>query len=206
MSLFSIFVAIDAGVSVLIFLQLILIFSVISLIYKQHLFLMLDLLIISIIGMILCFCHILNIEYSKLLYVILGIGTYLLPLLAYFDRRSYIAKKIQRCTEEVDAKIIKVYKGREKKHLVYVPKLEFKLNDKIYKFMDSTEIYFRYKEQCEVGNIIKLFVCPNPKIHSPNGCDDVFLPNSYKEYSYSFTIFIFYILTLLMFLLIIFLN
>lgn len=206
MSLFCIFIAINEAVSILIFLHLILIFSIVSIKHKKYLLMMLCLAIISIIGIILCLYHILNLKYSELLYAILGIGIYLLPLLSYFDRKIYIVNKIQRCTEEVDAKIIKVYKGIEGRHTVYIPKFEFKLNGKIYKFVDSTEIYFSNKEQCQVGDIIKLFVSLNPNLDSPNCHEDVFLPNPYKENSFRSNIIILYIFTLFLFFLIIFLN
>lgn len=206
MSLFCIFIAINKVVSILIFLHLLLIGSICLIKHKQHLLVMLCLMLISTIGIILCFCNLLNLKYSKLFYVILGIGVYLLPLLIYFDRKIYIANKIQRCTEEVDAKIINVYKGVEGRHTVYVPKLEFELNGKMYKFIEGTEIYFRNKEQCQVGDIIKLFVSPNPKLDSPNGHNDVFFPNSYKENIIRFNIILFYISTLLLFFLSIFLN
>ena len=202
MGLFVMFMVINAKVSILIFLHLMVIVTIISLKYKKHIFIMLDLLIMSIIGILLCIYDTSSLEYSKLLYIILGIGIYVLPILSYYDRRDIIVSKIKRCTEEVDAKIIKVYKARR----AYIPKFEFELNNKKYKFMDSTEIYFRKKEQCEIGNIIKLFVSPNPKIDGSNGCEDVFLPNPYKEYVYQFRIMAFYISTLLIFLLIIFLK
>lgn len=203
MSLCCVFATINSLISTLIFLQLILVLCLILLKDKKEKLTLIDIIIVVIIGMFICFCHISNLEYSKLLYLALGIGIYLLPILLYFDRKKLIVRKIKHCTEEVDAKVIKVYKGRAQRHIVYVPKLEFELNNKTYKVMDSTEIYFRNKKLCEIGNTIKLFVHPNPKINSTNGQEDIYLPNSYKEYIHNFNTIIFYASTLLIFLLIV---
>ena len=178
---------------------------------KTNLFTGYILMIVGFIGMILSLLNILNFNIKSpwILWTLLGVSIYFIPLLAYFDRKRKIIRKIKHCTEEVDAKIIKIYKGSAEDnhyHLIYVPKFEFKLNDKTYKFMDSTEIYFKNKNLYSVGDSVKLFVSPNPKIDNPNGCDDVFFPNSYREHCYKRNTIIFYAVTLLVFLLIIILR
>ena len=201
LSMFVLFIPINKFVSLVIILQAFMIFAISMIITRKEVIVGFDLLVLTIVGMIISICKIINVQYSSALYVILAIGIYLFPMCCYLSRRNMIVKKIKTCTQEVEAKIIKVVEGyygngtRVKK--VYIPQFEFMFNDKKYKFMNSSEIYFR--EEINVGDTVTLFINPNnPNIpkHDNGNCEDIFLPDSYKEYQFACAIKLFYILDL----------
>lgn len=208
-SMASIFVFLNINwvVSILIFLILFLICIISSIKNNGIDITSLDLLILIIVGIICCICGLMNIHISDILWIILGIGIYLIPGLGEFSGKKNLIKKMKRCTREVDAKITDVYKGTTKgnvKFSIYVPKLEFILDGKKYEFMDSSSIYSRKK--FKVGDSIKLFVKPdNPQINGPNGCDDVFWPGNLPKSRVDLSVIIFYVSSILIFLLVMYL-
>lgn len=211
LSSFVLFIFINKFVSLVIILQAFMIFAISMIITKKEMIVGFNLLILSIVGMIISICKIINVQYSIALYVILGIGIYLLPLCCYLSRRNMIVKKIKTCTQEVEAKIIKVVDGYIDRGIgtkkVYIPQFEFMFNDKKYKFRNSSEFYFR--EKINVGDTVRLFINPNnPNIpkHDNGNCEDIFLPDSYKEYQFAWAIKLFYILVSSMLALVIILN
>ena len=129
----------------------------------------------------------------------------MLPALGYFNRRYYVAEKMKRCTKEIDATIIKVTKSLDDgkyPHRIYIPTFRFYLDGKDHIFMDSKEIY-SYKKFI-VGSKVKLFVNPNGvKFDYPNGSDDIFFPISQNERNYVFAIYCWYIITIIVFLIIV---
>jgi hypothetical protein len=209
LSLMSIFININWIISILIFLLLFLI-CIISLIKNRGLdIISLDLLILIIVGIICCISGLSNVHINKVLWIILGVGIYLMPGLGAFSGRSNIIKKMKRCTKEIDAKIIDVKKGRtsgEYSTLVYIPKMEFVMDGKVYEFMDTSSIYSSSKNTFKIGDSIKLLVNPdNFEVNGPNGCDDVFWPGSLPSKWSNLPVIMFYVFTILIFLFVMFL-
>ena len=203
MSLFIFFASTNkAAIAIIIFLHLALIACVYRLKQRKSLYIVVDLILICIIGIILSICYILNWNFNNIiLWIILGIGIYILPALGYIERRTNIVNKMKRCTKEVDAKIIEVIKSTEHSEngfarRIYIPKFEIELDGKKYEFMDSDEIYFRRK--FKVGETMKLFINPdNPQFDIYNVSDNVFLPDPEKEHSFFINIVIWYASTTL---------
>ena len=209
MALMMIFVNINWVISILIFLVLFLV-CIISSIKNNGLDIInLDLLVLIIVGIVCCLCGFMNISINNILWVVLGIGIYILPGLGYFSGKMNLIKKMKRCIKEVDAKIIDVKKGRIGRNhsvSVYIPVFEFILDGKKYEVMDTSSIYSSSRKRFKIGNDEKLFVNPNnPQINGPNGCDDVFWPGNLPSKGSTIPIIMFYVSTILTFLLVMYL-
>ena len=111
MSLFSCFITIEKYISILIFLHLLFIFSIISIIKRKNIYSCIVLLLVLTIGIILIILNYLNLKIHTLLWISLGLSIYFLPVATYLDRKISILRKIKICTTEIEAKIIKVYKS-----------------------------------------------------------------------------------------------
>lgn len=203
MSLFAFFVHTNSSISIIIFLHLIIISCILMIIHKKNFFISIDLLIISIIGIILVLLDYLNIKIHIFWFIILGLGIYFLPATAYIDKKIDIIKKINMCTMEVNATIIKVYKSRYRHRIIYIPKFEFYVNKKKYDYMNSSEI-FSYNP-LNIGETVKLFINPNIVLNKNNISENVFLPNSYYFRQLS-TIKLFYIIANITLLFLLFLK
>ena len=86
---------------------------------------------------------------------------------------------------------------------IYIPTFEFYLDDKKHTFKDTNHIYSRRK--FIVGSKVKLFINPNGvKFNYPDGSDDIFFPISEHDRSLTFVVYFWYILSIILFLIIIF--
>lgn len=205
MTLFFLFTAINSMISILIFMH----FVVIAVLFnfkKRKSMLMIDILVIAIASIIFAILNLLKITlFNNYLLLFIGICAYLLPALGYFSRSYYVVEKMKRCTKEIDATIIKVTKSLddgEFPRIIYIPTFQFYLDGKEHVFMDSKEIY-SYKKFI-VGSKVKLFINPNGvKFDYPNGSDDIFFPISQNERRYVFAIYCWYIITIIVFLIIV---
>ncbi len=211
MGAFFFFMTVNALLSIIIFLHLLFIVIIFDIKSNGASAINIDLLIICIIGISLSMMGTLKIKINNLWYAFLILGIYLLPMLGYISRRNKIIKKMKRCTQEVDAKIIKIYKGSlENGHrgrVIYVPKFEFMLNEKKYNCMNSSEIYFENKSEHKVGDTVKLFIDSNIENHLNSIYDDyIFLPNMQREEIFRRNVIFFYIVTILMIGLVLFWN
>ena len=206
MTLFFWFAAINYLISILIFMHLVMIIMLFNLKERKSI-LMIDILVITILSIIFCILNLLKVtSYNNYLLLFIGICIYLLPALGYFDRRYYLTEKMKRCTKEIDATIIKVTKsyddGEYPHRKIYIPTFLFYLDGKEYTFIDSKEIY-SYKKFI-VGSKVKLFVNPNGiKFNHPNGSDDIFFPISQNERNNVFAMYVWYIITIIVLLIIV---
>lgn len=187
------FIDINYLISIVIFLHLMLISSIYNLTKNKNKFSLYCLLVAVISGLTICLSYLFNKDPAIFLWIILGISLYILPGLGYIDRIHYTVDKIKRCTEKVDATIIKVYKSAQDHGHIYIPVFEFSFNSQQYKFMDSYRIYS--KRKFKVGDTVCLYVNPNGiKLNYPNGSDDIFFPDYEQEQKYHSSIIIWYII------------
>ncbi len=194
------------------FSTVLLIFGISNLKENKYIYSAYSFIFQGIILLLIIILGILNIDISRNLFItlliLIGILFYLTPYLGYLDEKKELITKIEQCINEVDAKIIKIQKGYDKETgTVYIPKLEFKINNKTHKFMDSSYIYFKDKKLYSVGDTIKILVCSNPK-NNHYGRYDVLIPtfDFNKETKYEKNIKFFYKITIILFLLIIILR
>lgn len=199
MGAFFCFITINQTVSILIFSHLCLIVMIFAVKEKKNNLVVYDLIIISILIFILGICNLFQLNFEKNYIIgILIVLVYLLPGFGYIERRKYIVNKIKNCTQEVEATISKVHKSSTSQALpIYIPKFEFTFNNKKYKVMDTNEIYSR--SPLYVRDKVKLLINPN----NPN---DIFLPNPKKEKSYHFAVYIWYISTIIIGIIILYLQ
>ncbi len=203
MSLFSCFITIEKYISILIFLHLLFIFYIISIIKRKNIYSCIVLLLVLTIGIILIILNYLNLKIHTLLWISLGLSIYFLPVATYLDRKISILRKIKICTTEIEAKIIKVYKSTYNYRKIYIPKFEFYINEKKYNYMNSSEI-FSYSK-LETGKTVKLFINTNVVLNKTNIDENVLLPNSYYHISMLSGIILFYVITTIIFVLLLFL-
>ncbi len=195
--------------AILIFLHLVLIILITN-IKKKRNFSIFPLLFVTILGIYMCICNLLSIKINTIIYYILFLGIYIIPGLSFYDNRKNIIHKIKTCTEEVDAKVIKVIKGyNQTYHMkkVYIPLLEINYNGKKYTYMDSNIVY-SYNEN-EVRNINKAFI--NPNFLNTNNIldsDNILIPSpNFEDFEEKRNgVILFYVSTLIIFIIVIILN
>lgn len=211
MALFCILISINSMIGLLIFIHLVLIVLLFNLKDKKNILTLVALIIICISSIILIINNLIKVNlYNDYIIYLIFICVYFIPALAYIDRRKYIVNKIKTCTKEIDATIIKVTKSYEYSSStfhspvpIYIPTFEFYLDDKKHTFKDTNHIYSRRK--FIVGSKVKLFINPNGvKFNYPDGSDDIFFPISEHDRSLTFVVYFWYILSIILFLIIIF--
>ena len=203
MAIMGILLTYNVLLSALIFLHLIIIFAILNIIYKSNILVSICLLVAGITGFIMTYCYYRNINFHIILAIICGVSIYVLPGCAYIERRNAFIKKVKLCKTELDAKVIKVYKSKINYRKIYIPQFEFYVDNKKYSYMDSNTIYSY--SVLEEGESVKLFVNTN-NLTKSNIIDNVFLPNSYYHNEYNRNTLLFYIVTTLLFLIVVYLR
>lgn len=199
MALFCIFININFVVSIIIFLCLFWIGIISSMIESKKIsFVVFDLFICTICIIFLLILpvpeNIFELSYFSIFLLFLVLGLYLMPLLSCFDKKRGILKKINKCTYEVNAKVIDVI--YYKKRGIYIPKLEFEFNGKKYKYSDTDTLYF--SNEIKIGEFIPLLINPEVKKYNKNN-SSVFFPGKEIDEFMSFSVKVWYIVTIIIF-------
>ena len=197
MALFCIFININYIVSIVIFLCLSWIIIISSMIDSRKFSLVVCDLFICTISIIFLLVFPISDNIRELWIFILLLSLYLLPILSCFDKKRDLIKKINKCTYEVDAIVKEVF--YYKKRNIYIPKLEFEFNGKKYKYTDNDTLCF--SDEIKKGDTIPLLINPSGKSFSKNS-NNVFFPGNEINNFISLSVKIWYVLTFLIFILI----